>query len=224
MIEIEKTADGSNTLFVPELDEHYHSVKGAQTESEHIFINMGFKYSNADEPKILEIGFGTGLNAFLTLLESEKMKRKVFYTSIEKYPLSEKTVHSLGYPEKISPGNSNAADEFYSLHTAQWNVPVSVNSFFTLEKIEGDYTTYNFRNGYDIIYFDAFAPEKQPEMWSQELFNNLFNILNNGGILTTYCAKGIVRRMLQAAGFIVERLPGPPGGKREILRATKNIV
>ena len=99
-----------------------------------------------------------------------------------------------------------------------------MNSFFTLEKIEGDYTTYNFRNGYDIIYFDAFAPEKQPEMWSQELFNNLFNILNNGGILTTYCAKGIVRRMLQAAGFIVERLPGPPGGKREILRATKNIV
>ena len=157
MIEIEKTADGSNTLFVPELDEHYHSVKGAQTESEHIFINMGFKYSNADEPKILEIGFGTGLNAFLTLLESEKMKRKVFYTSIEKYPLSEDTVHSLGYPEKISPGNSNAADEFYSLHTAQWNVPVSVNSFFTLEKIEGDYTTYNFRNGYDIIYFYAFA-------------------------------------------------------------------
>ena len=103
MIEIEKTADGSNTLFVPELDEHYHSVKGAQTESEHIFINMGFKYSNADEPKILEIGFGTGLNAFLTLLESEKMKRKVFYTSIEKYPLSEDTVHSLGCLLYTSP-------------------------------------------------------------------------------------------------------------------------
>lgn len=217
-MEIEKTADGSNTLYIKEMDEHYHSVKGALTESEHIFINMGLKASAAENPLILEIGFGTGLNAFLTAIEANESRRKVFYTSIEKFPLDMETVKLLQYPENIAP---DKAELFYSLHKAEWNSPQVINEFFTLEKIEGDFTIYNFSNGYDIIYFDAFAPEKQPEMWSQELFCTLFNKLNHGGILTTYCAKGAVRRMLQTAGFIVERLPGPPGGKREILRGRK---
>lgn len=220
-MEIEKTADGSYTLFVPELDEHYHSVKGALTESEHIFINMGLKHSSAPSPRILEIGFGTGLNAFLTLLEAEKDNRSIFYTTIEKYPLDMETIKLLDYPELIAPEESKL---FYSIHNAGWNSPQTISGNFTIEKIEGDFTEYRFRNGYDIIYFDAFAPEKQPEMWSQTLFNNLYEVLNDDGILTTYCAKGAVRRMLQEAGFIVERLPGPPGGKREILRGTKKAT
>lgn len=220
-MEIEKTADGSYTLFVPELDEHYHSVKGALTESEHIFINMGLKHSSAPTPRILEIGFGTGLNAFLTSLEAEKDNRSIFYTTIEKYPLDMETIKLLDYPELIAPEESKL---FYSIHNAGWNSPQTISGNFTIEKIEGDFTEYRFRNGYDIIYFDAFAPEKQPEMWSQTLFNNLYEVLNDDGILTTYCAKGAVRRMLQEAGFIVERLPGPPGGKREILRGTKKAT
>ena len=220
-MEMEKTADGRYTLFVPELDEHYHSVKGALTESEHIFINMGLKHSSAPSPRILEIGFGTGLNAFLTSLEAEKDNRSIFYTTIEKYPLDMETIKLLDYPELIAPEESKL---FYSIHNAGWNSPQTISGNFTIEKIEGDFTEYRFRNGYDIIYFDAFAPEKQPEMWSQTLFNNLYEILNDDGILTTYCAKGAVRRMLQEAGFIVERLPGPPGGKREILRGTKKAT
>ena len=220
-MEIEKTADGSYTLFVPELDEHYHSVKGALTESEHIFINMGLKHSSAPTPRILEIGFGTGLNAFLTSLEAEKDNRSIFYTTIEKYPLDMETIKLLDYPELIAPEESKL---FYSIHNAGWNSPQTISGNFTIEKIEGDFTEYRFRNGYDIIYFDAFAPEKQPEMWSQTLFNNLYEVLNDDGILTTYCAKGAVRRMLQEAGFIVERLPGPPGGKREILSGTKKAT
>lgn len=131
------------------------------------------------------------------------------------------TIKLLDYPELIAPEENEL---FYSIHNAGWNSPQTISGNFTIEKIEGDFTEYRFRNGYDIIYFDAFAPEKQPEMWSQTLFNNLYEVLNDDGILTTYCAKGVVRRMLQEAGFIVERLPGPPGGKREILRGTKKAT
>lgn len=218
MIKLKKTADGSYTLFVPEMDEHYHSVKGALTESEHIFINMGLKHTTIAEPHILEIGFGTGLNAFLTLLEAERNQRKIHYTTLEKYPLNAEVLQQLNYPEIIAP---EAAELYYKMHHVVWNVPVAITPYFTLQKIETDYTTFSFQQKYDIIYFDAFAPEKQPEMWSQQLFDNLYQTLNPGGVLTTYCAKGVVRRMLQSAGFTVERLPGPPGGKREILRGNK---
>lgn len=218
MIKLEKTADGSYTLFVPEMDEHYHSVKGALTESEHIFINMGLKHTTIAEPHILEIGFGTGLNAFLTLLEAERNQRKIHYTTLEKYPLNAEVLQQLNYPEIIAP---EAAELYYKMHHVAWSVPVAITPYFTLQKIETDYTTFSFQQKYDIIYFDAFAPEKQPEMWSQQLFDNLYQTLNPGGVLTTYCAKGVVRRMLQSAGFTVERLPGPPGGKREILRGNK---
>lgn len=218
MMELERTADGSYTLYVPELDEHYHSVKGALTESQHIFIEMGLKHSSAPEPRILEIGLGTGLNAFLTLIAAEEMQRKVHYTGIERYPLAEETLRQLDYPGIIGKKH---AEDYYAIHQAPWEKETNLSPWFTLHKIEGDFTRHTFQKGYDIIYFDAFAPEKQPEMWEQALFNTLYNVLNEGGILTTYCAKGIVRRMLQTAGFTVERLPGPPGGKREILRATK---
>lgn len=217
-MKLEQTADGSYTLYVPELDEHYHSIKGALTESQHIFIDMGLKHSSVNSPKILEIGLGTGLNCILTLLEAEESQRHIHYTGIERYPLNEEIIRKLDYPSMI--GNKHE-EKYLAIHQTPWEEDIHLSPWFTLHKIEGDFTHYTFENKYDIIYFDAFAPEKQPEMWEQSLFDNLYNILNEGGILTTYCAKGIVRRMLQTAGFKAERLPGPPGGKREILRATK---
>ncbi|MBR4922039.1 MAG: tRNA (5-methylaminomethyl-2-thiouridine)(34)-methyltransferase MnmD [Bacteroidaceae bacterium] len=217
-MKLEQTADGSYTLYVPELDEHYHSIKGALTESQHIFIDMGLKHSSVNSPKILEIGLGTGLNCILTLLEAEESQRHIHYTGIERYPLNEEIIRKLDYPSMI--GNKHE-EKYLAIHQTPWEEDIHLSPWFTLHKIEGDFTHYTFENKYDIIYFDAFAPEKQPEMWEQSLFDNLYNVLNEGGILTTYCAKGIVRRMLQTAGFKVERLPGPLGGKREILRATK---
>ncbi|MBO5251078.1 MAG: tRNA (5-methylaminomethyl-2-thiouridine)(34)-methyltransferase MnmD [Bacteroidaceae bacterium] len=215
---LEQTADGSFTLYVPELDEHYHSVKGALTESQHIFIDMGLKHSSVVSPRILEIGLGTGLNCFLTLLAAEETQRRIHYTGIERYPLNIEIVRKLDYPSIIGKGHEA---DYFTIHEVPWEKDTSLSAWFTLHKLEGDFTTYTFEKGYDIIYFDAFAPEKQPEMWEQGLFDKLYQVLNEGGILTTYCAKGVVRRMLQTAGFKVERLPGPPGGKREILRATK---
>lgn len=217
-MKLEQTADGSYTLYIPELDEHYHSIKGALTESQHIFINMGLKHSTAHNPRILEIGLGTGLNAFLSLITAEETNRNVHFTSIERYPLDDKIIRQLDYPSIINLGHEN---DYYAIHEAPWEEDSKLTPWFTLHKIEGDFTNYEFQRGYDIIYFDAFAPEKQPEMWEQSLFDSLYEVLNEGGLLTTYCAKGVVRRMLQSAGFTVERLQGPPGGKREILRATK---
>lgn len=217
-MKLEQTADGSYTLYVPELDEHYHSVKGALTESQHIFIDMGLKHSSVPAPRILEIGLGTGLNCFLTLLNAEESRRTIHYTGIERYPLDMEIIDRLDYPKLIGKGHEA---DYRAIHEAPWEEDATLSPWFTLHKIEGDFTRYAFKKGYDIIYFDAFAPEKQPEMWEQSLFDKLYQVLNDGGILTTYCAKGVVRRMLQAAGFVVERLPGPPGGKREILRATK---
>lgn len=215
---LKQTADGSYTLYVPELDEHYHSVKGALTESRHIFIEMGLKHSPISHLRIFEVGFGTGLNAFLTLLEANKSRRRIHYTSIERYPLPADVWQRLDYPALAGSGHEAL---FAALHQAAWDEDTAITPHFTLHKVAGDFTRLACTpESYDLIYFDAFAPDKQPEMWSQSLFNSLHDMLTDGGILTTYCAKGVVRRMLQAAGFEVERLPGPPGGKREILRGT----
>lgn len=224
---IEKTDDGSATLFVPELNEHYHSTKGARTESQHIFIEMGLKASASTAPRILEVGFGTGLNAWLTLKEAEQSGRHIHYTGLELYPLEWQTIEQLGYisnDEQLTTSDRQqpAIELFKQLHTSPWEKDVQLTPHFTLRKIETDVNKWRVENSpFNLVYFDAFAPEKQPEMWSQELFNRLYVLLDRDGILTTYCAKGVVRRMLQTAGFTVERLPGPPGGKREILRARK---
>ena len=212
---VEQTADGSATLFIPEMDEHYHSVKGARTESQYIFIDMGLKASEVPQPHILEIGFGTGLNALLTLEEAEREGRQVQYTSIERYPLEWADVEALNYSDNPL---------FKKMHIALWEENTIISTNFTLRKVESDANAWipSLEPGsIDIVYFDAFAPEKQPEMWTMPLFEQIYAAMRSGGILTTYCAKGVVRRMLQTAGFTVERLPGPPGGKREILRANK---
>lgn len=214
---IEQTEDGSATLFVPELNEHYHSVKGARTESQHIFIDKGLKACTVSQPQILEIGFGTGLNALLTLEAAEQEERPIFYTGIELYPLIWAEVAILKYSDNPL---------FEALHTTVWGEAMNITPHFTLQKIQGDafavmQDELAAKHSFDVVYFDAFAPEKQPEMWSEALFYNLYASMNENGILTTYCAKGVIRRLLQDVGFKVERLPGPPGGKREILRATK---
>lgn len=218
-VEIQTTADGSQTLFVGALDEHYHSVKGAVTESKHIFIACGLNKCQADEVRVLEVGFGTGLNAILTLQEAERQGRHVRYTSLEKYPVPMNIAEQLEYPKLV---DAEYADLFLELHRKEWNRWEDVTPYFHLRKVETDFTTLEIKEKYDVIYFDAFAPEKQEEMWSEEIFRRMYACLDRGGILVTYCAKGVVRRMLQSVGFSVERLPGPPNGKREILRARKN--
>ncbi|MDR3338490.1 MAG: tRNA (5-methylaminomethyl-2-thiouridine)(34)-methyltransferase MnmD [Candidatus Symbiothrix sp.] len=207
---IESTADGSSTLFVPELDEHYHSINGAMQESRHVYIEAGFNQCMKPEIHVLEFGFGTGLNALLTALEAEKRKVKVFYTGLEKFPLPQEIVEKLNYP-------GTDRDLYPTIHQSEWAFPVQLTPFFNLCKIQTDFSDFDFPEFYDVVYYDAFAPDKQPEVWSQELFDKVFSSMNPGGMLTTYCAKGSVRRMMLQAGFCVERLPGPPG-KREMLR------
>ena len=215
--ELKITEDGSHTLFVPGIDECYHSTHGAIQESKHIFIEAGLKLCQKNEIRILEIGFGTGLNAFLTLLEAERSEKEIYYTTLELYPVEIEKALQLNYPEQLAPEKRQA---FEKMHTAEWNVEISITPFFKLKKLEADFTGSILKDNYDVIYFDAFSPEKQPEMWSRELFEKIYSHCNQGAVLTTYCAKGIVRRAMQTAGFLVERLPGPPG-KREILRGRK---
>ena len=215
---IEITGDGSHTLFLPELEEHYHSVNGAIQESNHVFIEAGLRQLKQDMVYIFEVGFGTGLNAFLSLIESG-VSRKIHYTAIEAYPLSFSIIKQLNYADKYS---REQQDLFYKLHEAEWGTEQQITPYFHLTKIHADLNQFDFERikPVDVIYFDAFAPDKQSEMWSQQIFDHMYKITNDGGILVTYCAKGAVRRMMQQSGYRTERLPGPPG-KREMLRATK---
>jgi len=214
---LERTADGSPTLYVPDLDEHYHSTNGAVQESLHTYLTAGLAYyiqSNGKiltELQVLEFGFGAGLNAFLTALEAGRQKIKIHYTALEKYPLSTDITNQLNYSETNQ-------FLFQRIHQAAWEIPVVITPYFTLQKVEVDFAAFDYPRRYDAVYYDAFAPGKQPEVWSQDLFDKIFSAMNPKGILTTYCAKGSVRRMMQQAGFAVERIPGA-AGKREMLRA-----
>ncbi len=208
------TEDGSHSLYVREIDESYHSTHGAVQESRHIFIDAGLKQCSKSEIRVLEIGFGTGLNAFLTLIEAEQSEKTIQYTTLEKYPVEVEKALQLNYSELVSPEYKHF---FEKLHTSFWNENVEISPHFNLKKIETDFTEFDFTEKFDVIYFDAFSPEKQAEMWSEHQFEKLYKCCNFGAVLTTYCAKGSVRRAMQSAGFKVERLAGPPG-KREILR------
>lgn len=217
---IELTADGSHTLFVPELDEHYHSVNGAVQESTHVFIKTGLRHCSKEVIRIFEVGFGTGLNAFLSMLDVIETDKVIHYTAIEAYPLSENLIQQLNYAQSFS---NNYQALYEKMHDVEWGSDQGITPNFQLKKIESDFTQFDFSilaDTFDLIYFDAFAPDKQPDMWTQSLFDDMYRISTEGGVLVTYCAKGVVRRMLQAAGYRTERLPGPPG-KREMLRATK---
>ena len=217
-LEIQHTSDGSATLFVPELDEHYHSVKGAYTESLHIYRDCAYRHAaelSAVRPlRLLEVGFGTGLNAAVTAMAATE-ERPVHYITLEKYPVESQLVNNLGYDTLVD------AHLFAAIHAAPWEQPTAITPHFTLEKRCCDLLTVPLPSDIDVVYFDAFAPEKQPEMWSAEVFARIYEAMRPGGVLTTYCAKGAIRRLLQATGFTVERLAGPVGGKREILRAVR---
>ena len=217
MRELIITADGSHTLYVPEMDEHYHSIYGAVQESQFIFIKNGFEVSKADPLNILEIGFGTGLNAFLTAIKSMEGKRRVNYTTVEKYPLPADIIDALNYHTYAGEGTGEL---FRLIHKTRWNSEVNISKNFSIKKIEADVTQSIPDGGYDLIYFDAFGPDKQPEMWSEEVFMRIASLTNENGILVTYSAKGQVKRILKICGFEVTLLPGPPG-KRQIIRADK---
>lgn len=210
------TADGSPTLYLAALDQHYHSIHGAQQESEHVFLKTGLHSLPAQSRiDLLEVGFGTGLNALLTARYAQQQGQFIHYTALEKYPLSPATWQTLSYPR------AGPAAWLQALHQAPWSENYALHRFFQLHKQEGDLRTTVFPPAlFDLVYFDAFAPEAQPDLWTEKIFSALYASLRPGGVLVTYCVKGSVRRALRAAGFAVEKKPGPPG-KREITRAEK---
>jgi len=218
--EIRLTADGSSTLFVPSLNEHYHSTHGALQESVHVFIKNGLLQITTPALTILEIGFGTGLNALLTAIQSKKTNQKIEYTSVEKYPLSADEILVLNYSELLS--EENAGKLFSDIHKVPFEEKVAITPNFTLQKIEKDFLNIDSQKAFDLIYFDAFAPEKQPKLWTETMFSKMFAALKPGGFLVTYCAKGQVKRNMKSVGFKVEALPGPPG-KREMTKALRPI-
>lgn len=210
-----KTEDNSFTLYSEEYKQHYHSIHGAYTESMHIFIDLGLKSVDKDEISVLEVGFGTGLNAVLTYEENIIRRKNIFYHGIDVNPVSKEIFQQLEFERLVSDKNTNFSP-FYD----NWNIEVNVDEKFVLFKQVVDLQLLTTERKYDIVYFDAFSPESQPEMWSVEAFKKLSTLLLTGGILVTYCSKGLVKENLRNSGFIVKRFPGPPG-KRHVLRATK---
>jgi tRNA U34 5-methylaminomethyl-2-thiouridine-forming methyltransferase MnmC len=215
------TGDGSVTIHIPEWDEQYHSKHGAIQEAQHVFIQTGLRYfcalSQAQDLVILEIGFGTGLNAFLTSLEAEELERNITYDGVEAYPVSSEEVRALNYAEMLGIVDTS----FLKLHAVPWETPQAITSKFNLNKQQKRFKDITNTDRYHLIYFDAFGARVQPELWTEEIFSIMFAALKEDGVLVTYAAKGSVRRAMQAVGFKVERLPGPPG-KREMLRTTKS--
>ena len=215
------TDDGSHTIYLPEMDEHYHSVHGAIQESMHIYIDQGLMQTSQKDISVLEIGFGTGLNAYLTYCMAKKKSISIHYCSLEKYPLNESEFTRLNYPDIIFPEQVHI---FNQMHQAPWNQVIQISPDFSLEKLHADLLTFPFDQipCYDLVYYDAFAPGKQPEMWSDNILHKVAATVKPGGILVTYCAKGTVRRALADSGFTMERIPGPKG-KKEILRGKKTF-
>lgn len=212
------TNDGSHTISIPAMQVTYHSMYGAIQESKHIFINAGFHNIPNQSLDILEIGFGAGLNAILTLIEAEANKKTIHYTAIEKFPLTINEAAKLNYCEIM--GRHDLKTHFSLLHSSNWNETVTISDFFTLHKINHPLQSYQPDKEFNLVYFDAFAPAVQPELWTQEIFQKIFICLKRKGIMLTYCSKGDVRRAMLASGFTVKKIPGPPG-KREILCAEK---
>jgi tRNA U34 5-methylaminomethyl-2-thiouridine-forming methyltransferase MnmC len=213
------TKDGSHSIEIPGLCVTYHSIHGAIQESKYVFIDAGLNYilnnSAIQSLRIFEMGTGTGLNAFLTAIEAEKQKLRIHYTTVEQFPIKSEVVKLLNYPDILGH-----PDLFQTIHDSKWNEPVRINEYFTLNKIDIDFLSFSSSQHFNLVYYDAFAPGTQPELWTEEIFEKLFFMLEPNSVLVTYCSKGDVRRAMMAAGFIVKKLHGPPG-KREMLRAVK---
>ncbi|RMA57903.1 tRNA (5-methylaminomethyl-2-thiouridine)(34)-methyltransferase MnmD [Ulvibacter antarcticus] len=214
------TGDGSITIHIPEWNEQYHSKHGAIAEAVHVFIKTGLHYAvekrDTKSISILEIGFGTGLNAYLTLQQAIERDWKIDYTGVEGYPVSASEIAQLNYPSLINASE----DEFQILHTSVWEKPSEIHKNFQLRKQKKFFSEIEATSEFDLIYYDAFGARVQPELWTEAVFQRMYDALKPKGVLVTYAAKGSVRRAMQTVGFTTERLPGPPG-KREMLRAVK---
>ena len=221
--EIIITKDGSPTLYIPELDEHYHSIHGAIQEAQHVFIQNGMnEFSSYDSISILEIGFGSGLNALLTANACLNYSNlHITYIGLEAYPLADQEQLAMDYANQLE--GSIIKDLQQKINLAPWDESTQIHANFTLTKIKAKIEDIIFpKANFDIIYFDAFGPRAQPEMWTLPIFTKLYDLLNNNGLFVTYCAKGQVKRDLKSVGFSVESRPGPPG-KREMTLAWKRI-
>lgn len=217
------TADGSKTIRIEAWNEHYHSTHGAIQEANHVFIKHGLLFfletREIQQPiYILEIGFGTGLNALLTLLKSSETKSRIQYTGVEGFPVAIEEINQLNYAEQLKADMAL----FAKLHTSLWDMEQDITDTFKLIKQQKDFKDIKDTDKYHLIYFDAFGARVQPELWTESIFKNMYDALKPNGVLVTYSAKGSVRRAMQTVGFTVEKLPGPPG-KREMLRACKDV-
>jgi tRNA U34 5-methylaminomethyl-2-thiouridine-forming methyltransferase MnmC len=217
-LKIIATNDGSKTLKIPELNEYYHSTHGAISEAQHVYIKNGLDHIISHEISIFEMGFGTGLNTFLTYLYGLKNQRTVNYYAIEKEPLSLELVNQLDYVDLL--GAFSEEYIFNKLHTSSWDMLTEISTNFHLFKILNTIQEYEFDTTFDLIFYDAFSFRVQPELWQKDIFDKLRKTLNKGGVLVTYCAKGEVKRILKSLGMQVESLAGPPG-KREMIRAVR---
>jgi len=216
---IKKTSDGSHTLYDEQVGDHYHSTNGAVMESMHIFIKSGFLAAGNKHIDILEAGYGTGLNALLTLVEATRKNISVHFTSIEKFPLESNIISGLNYCDFIGREFIPLYDRMTDAH---WNIDVLISDNFTLKKVKCDLADFKSAGGFDVIYFDAFGPEKQPGMWTREIISGVAGMIRPGGIFVTYSARGELKRILRDCGMKVEHLPGPPG-KREFTRAIRPL-
>jgi tRNA U34 5-methylaminomethyl-2-thiouridine-forming methyltransferase MnmC len=215
--EIITTKDGSTSLFIPEWNETYHSKNGAIQEAYHVFIKNGLSIFKGKSVSILEIGFGTGLNAFITSLEAEKNNLPIDYTAVEAFPITIEEIDAMNFASKI---DSNKTNIFSTIHQLNWEVKNQVNDNFYLTKRKQFFQDINDKDCFDIIYFDAFSFDVQPELWSEAIFTKMHTALKTNGILVTYACRTIIKQAMISAGFSIEKLPGAPG-KREMLRAYK---
>lgn len=221
------TADGSHTIAIHDMQVTYHSRHGAIQESMHVFLKAGLEVvSPLPVIKILEMGFGTGLNALLTLQYAIQHNQPVYYQSFELYPLTPAEAATLNYANQLPENEADYNKLFEVMHGSSWNTDMVIHPLFTLHKTNQslhDLPLSPAVENVDLIYYDAFAPAAQPDLWTAEMFTKLFHTLKPGGKLVTYCSKSIVRKAMQEAGFAVEKVPGPPG-KREMLRATRPVA
>lgn len=216
--EIIQTLDGSTTIHLTDWDECYHSKHGAIQEAQHVFIKNGLALFPDQKIALLEIGFGTGLNAFITVLESEKRNQIIDYVGVEAYPVAAEEVLQMNYVAEL-----NANDQleiFQKMHESNWEEKTVLTSHFTLTKRKQFFENIDDEDCFDLIYFDAFGYRVQPELWSTAVFEKMYKALKVGGVLVTYAARGVVKRSMIEVGFTVEKLAGPPG-KREMFRAFK---
>jgi tRNA U34 5-methylaminomethyl-2-thiouridine-forming methyltransferase MnmC len=218
--EIVITGDGSTTIRIPDWNENYHSSHGAIQEAKHVFLTHGLDvFQNQDEISILEIGFGTGLNAFITFLET-LTKDKVNYVGVEAYPISAAEVAQMNYVSELKA--APYATNFEKMHASDWEHEIAITAQFNLTKRKQFFQDINDKNQYHLIYFDAFGYPLQPELWSEAIFVKMYEALLPGGVLVTYACRSVIKNAMLAAGFSIEKLPGAPG-KREMLRATKEL-